>query len=170
MVQLALRMISHPRFKHAYGGPQIAKKQETAFHPCRCKPISAPHANPGYAALPRRFGADEECHSLHSRDARVSTAPQWCFSRQWARSFAQGPSRAGLPVEDCPCDGTNDERGGGSFDHEEIVDQIDRIDGEYAMYAMLKNPRAAALVLLLWCRCWCSDGALLGSTAGANEG
>ena len=29
------------------------------------------------------------------------------------------------PVEDCPCDGTNDERGGGSFGHEEIVDQID---------------------------------------------
>ena len=37
------------------------------------------------------------------------------------------------PVEDCPCDGTNDERGGGSFGHEEIVDQIDATDGEYAM-------------------------------------
>ena len=37
------------------------------------------------------------------------------------------------PVEDCPCDGTNDERGGGNFAHEEIVDKIDANDGEYAM-------------------------------------
>jgi hypothetical protein len=51
-------------------------------------------------------------------------------------------------VEDCPCDGTNDERGGGNFAHEEIVDTIDANDGEYAMlthaqghgeHAFLKN-------------------------------
>jgi len=37
------------------------------------------------------------------------------------------------PVEQCPCDGTNDERGCGSFDHEEIVDKVDATDGDYAM-------------------------------------
>lgn len=51
------------------------------------------------------------------------------------------------PVEDCPCDGTNDERGGGSFDHEEIVDQIDKTDGVYAMLTHVPHGNDKAVFL-----------------------
>eukprot|EP01051_Picozoa_sp_SAG22_P000356 SAG22_NODE_8_length_37215_cov_120.960351_24_plen_437_part_00 len=37
------------------------------------------------------------------------------------------------PITECPCDGTNDERGGGNFEHMEFVDAIDARAGPYAM-------------------------------------
>jgi len=37
------------------------------------------------------------------------------------------------PVEDCPCDGTNDERGGGNWDHMSMVANVDATDGDYLM-------------------------------------
>lgn len=37
------------------------------------------------------------------------------------------------PIEDCPCDGTNDERGGGNFDHQNLVNHVDQTDGYYAL-------------------------------------
>ena len=37
------------------------------------------------------------------------------------------------PVADCPCDGTNDERGGGNWAHEQLVDDVDRTAGDYLM-------------------------------------
>ena len=37
------------------------------------------------------------------------------------------------PTTECPCDGTNDERGGGSYQHMQFVDAIDQRTGPYAM-------------------------------------
>ena len=51
------------------------------------------------------------------------------------------------PVEDCPCDGTNDERGGGNFAHEEIVDTIDANDGEYTMLTHVPHGNNKAVFL-----------------------
>ena len=36
-------------------------------------------------------------------------------------------------MKDCPCDGTNDERGGGNFDHQAFVANIDKTLGDYAL-------------------------------------
>jgi hypothetical protein len=37
------------------------------------------------------------------------------------------------PITDCPCDGTNDERGGGNWEHEQIVDAVDAANGDFLM-------------------------------------
>lgn len=37
------------------------------------------------------------------------------------------------PVSECPCDGTNDERGGGNYDHMESIDAIDAAQEDYLM-------------------------------------
>ena len=47
-----------------------------------------------------------------------------------------GPYTCGIakdPLTECPCDGTNDERGGGNYEHMEFVDAIDARVGPYAM-------------------------------------
>ena len=37
------------------------------------------------------------------------------------------------PIADCPCDGTNDERGGGSWDHVKSIADLEAAQGDYAM-------------------------------------
>ena len=51
------------------------------------------------------------------------------------------------PIENCPCDGTNDERGGGSWSHEHIVDAIDDSYGDYLMLTHV--PHANDQVVML---------------------
>lgn len=51
------------------------------------------------------------------------------------------------PIANCPCDGTNDERGGGSFDHEQLVDTIDDSYGDYLMLTHV--PHANDQVVML---------------------
>jgi hypothetical protein len=42
------------------------------------------------------------------------------------------------PITDCPCDGTNDERGGGNWDHMQIVDEVDAAgNGDFLMLTHL---------------------------------
>eukprot|EP00947_MAST-08B_sp_MAST-8B-sp1_P005161 g5161.t1 len=51
------------------------------------------------------------------------------------------------PVEDCPCDGTNDERGGGSWDHMQYVANIDDTDGDYAMLTHVPHANDKAAIM-----------------------
>ena len=47
-----------------------------------------------------------------------------------------GPYTCGIdpnPVKNCPCDGTNDERGGGNFIHQQFIADIDKTDGDFAL-------------------------------------
>lgn len=44
--------------------------------------------------------------------------------------FTCDPSK---PIAECPCDGTNDERGGGNFDHVASIAEIEATQGDYAM-------------------------------------
>ena len=44
--------------------------------------------------------------------------------------FTCDPSK---PISECPCDGTNDERGGGNFQHMQIVKKIEDTQDDYAM-------------------------------------
>ena len=52
------------------------------------------------------------------------------------------------PIDDCPCDGTNDERGGGNWEHEQLVDAVDAQGrGAYLMLTHVPHADDAAVML-----------------------
>ena len=51
------------------------------------------------------------------------------------------------PITDCPCDGTNDERGGGSWGHEQIVDAVDTANGDFLMLTHVPHANDEAAML-----------------------
>ena len=58
--------------------------------------------------------------------------------------FACDPSK---PVSECPCDGTNDERGGGNFEHMQIIKKIEDAQDDYAMLTHVPHGNNDAVLL-----------------------
>ena len=61
--------------------------------------------------------------------------------------FTCDPSK---PISECPCDGTNDERGGGNFDHVSSIAEIEATQGDYAMLTHVPHTSSTGRRIFDW--------------------